>query len=147
MATHSDCEHRWYWRRRRNQDFGFWECVRCWLKTDRVPLDEHGRAALTPEGALWPMTTQSSGPSGESKPTIPEVLPLVQAYYAKPGNFAGGSLHIVLDDGNVNDGSVQFCIDYAREKGDEDGIALGMLLLRMSKTQRSKLYASRKWVG
>lgn len=78
--------------------------------------------------------------SDESKPTIPDVLPLVQAYYAKPGNFAGGGLHVVLDDGNVGDGSVQFCIDHARENGDEDGVVLGELLLRMSKTQRSKLY-------
>lgn len=81
--------------------------------------------------------------TGTGKPTIPEVLPLVQAYYAKPGNIVGGSLHIVLDDCNVDDSHVRYCIDDAREKGDDDGVRLGELLLRMSKTQRSKLYAHR----
>ena len=35
------------------------------------------------------------------KPTVPEVLPLVRAYYQKPGNIVGGNLHLVLDDENV----------------------------------------------
>lgn len=73
------------------------------------------------------------------KPTVPEVHPVVEAYRALPGNSAGGSLHVVLDDGNVDDGSVQFCIEWADDAGDEDGVALGKVLLRMSKTQRKKL--------
>ena len=36
-----------------------------------------------------------------NKPTILEVMPLVKAYYEKPENGAGGNLHIVLDDGNI----------------------------------------------
>lgn len=43
-------------------------------------------------------------------PTVAEVLPLVNAYYAKPGNSVGGNLHIVLDDCNVEDGHVEFCL-------------------------------------
>lgn len=75
-----------------------------------------------------------------TKPTVPEVLPLVAAYYSIRNNGAGGSLHTVLDDGNVHDHSVQFCIEYA---GDSDfrGRALGHILLAMSKTQRLKLGA------
>ena len=73
------------------------------------------------------------------RPTVPEVLPLVLAYYAKPGNGAGGCLHIVLDDDNVDDDSVRFCIDYAAECGDEDGVYLAQVLLHMSRTQRLKL--------
>lgn len=73
------------------------------------------------------------------KPTVPEVEPLVIAYCAKDGNGVGGSLHIVLDDGNVNDGHVEWCIEHARELGDEDGVKLGKILLQMSKTQRLKL--------
>lgn len=76
----------------------------------------------------------------EKKPTIPEVLPLAKAYYAKPGNSVGGSLHIVLDDGNVKDKNVEFCLEQARLMGDEDGIKLAGLLLRMSKTQRYKIH-------
>lgn len=73
-----------------------------------------------------------------SKPTVPDVLPLAKAYYhAHP---AGGNLHIVLDDGNIEDSSVQFCLDRAREEGDGPGVELAEMLLKMSKTQRKKLY-------
>lgn len=74
------------------------------------------------------------------KPTIPDVWPLVVAYYAKPGNGAGGNLHIVLDDGNVCDESVRFCLKEAKNKSDNDGVALAEKLLLMSKTQRKKLH-------
>ena len=73
------------------------------------------------------------------KPTIPEVIPIVKAYYAKPGNGVGGALHIVLDDENVEDEHIEYCKQYAAEIGDTDGIALAELLLRMSKSQRHKL--------
>lgn len=75
----------------------------------------------------------------DSKPAVPEVLPLVHAYRDLPGNAVGGSLHIVLDDGNVDDASVAWCRDYARENGDRPGVELAEILLRMSQTQRRKL--------
>lgn len=74
------------------------------------------------------------------KPTVPEVLPIVRAYYAKPGNLCGGSLHIVIDDGNIEDSHVRLCRAWAGKRGDADGVALADLLLAMSKTQRRKLY-------
>ena len=74
------------------------------------------------------------------KPVIPDVIPLVKDYYALPNNGAGGSLHIVLDDGNVQDSSIIFCLDICKKNNDEKGIKLCNLLLRMSKTQRRKLY-------
>lgn len=77
------------------------------------------------------------------KPTLPEVAPLVAAYYAKPGNSVGGSLHIVLDDGNVEDGNVRFCVETARESGDDDGLLLAGLMLKMSKSQRMRLVTYR----
>jgi hypothetical protein len=73
------------------------------------------------------------------RPTVPEVAPLVRAYNAKPGNGAGGSLHVVLDDGNIGDESIRFAIERAVVNGDEDGAALGRILLRMSKTGRKKV--------
>lgn len=75
-----------------------------------------------------------------SKPTIPEVMPIVRAYLAKPENGVGGNLHIVLDDGNVHDDHVKFCIDQSIERGDKDGEYLGRILLSMSFTQRTKIY-------
>jgi len=74
-----------------------------------------------------------------NKPTVPEVLPKVQAYYQN--NPAGGNLHIVLEDGNVNDSHVQFCLEQASRKGDNEGVDLAQLLMRMTKTQRLKLRA------
>jgi hypothetical protein len=74
-----------------------------------------------------------------TKPTVPEVQPLVAAFYALPENGAGGSLHVVLDDGNVADGHVEGCIEYAEKRGDAIGAALGRLLMLCSKTQREKL--------
>lgn len=73
------------------------------------------------------------------KPTIPDVLPMVRAYYASPGNELGGSLHIVLEDSNIADRHVEFCAQYAREHGDSAGLVLALTLLRMSKTQRRRL--------
>jgi hypothetical protein len=74
-----------------------------------------------------------------AKPNVPDVAPIVRAYYALPGNGAGGSLHIALDDGNVRDSDLDFCIERAEERGDEHGAALARVLRRMSKTQRLKL--------
>ena len=71
------------------------------------------------------------------KPTVPEVLPLVRELYAT--NSVGCCLHIVLDDGNVNDIHVQACADSARERGHPKCEALARKLLEMSPTQRRKL--------
>jgi hypothetical protein len=75
-----------------------------------------------------------------TKPTVPEVLPLVRAYCAKPGNATGGSLHIVLDDGNIEDHHIRYCAEFAEKRGDGEGVELARLLLRMSRTQRNKVY-------
>lgn len=78
-----------------------------------------------------------------NKPNVPQVKPLVRSYYAIDGNGVGGSLHIVLDDHNTDDSSVEWCIEYAAKNGDPCGEALGRVLLRMSKTQREKLASDR----
>ena len=71
--------------------------------------------------------------------TVREVIPWVRDYYELPGNAAGGSLHIVLEDGNVDEPLVAHCIQYAAKRGDKAGVALGNILLRMSPTQRAKV--------
>jgi len=76
-----------------------------------------------------------------NKPTLPDVAPLVHAYRALPGNAAGGNFHLVLDNKNVDDSHVQFCLDQARSAGDTAGVELGEALLEMSRTQRLKLGA------
>jgi len=76
----------------------------------------------------------------DRKPTLPELRPLVRRFYGLPNNEAAGTLHIVLDDGNIDNDDVTFCIDCAGIIGDGPGVILGKLLLRASKTQRNLLY-------
>jgi hypothetical protein len=76
-----------------------------------------------------------------NRPTVPAVLPLVRAYYND--HAVGGSLHVVLDDGNIDDGCVHGCIGWAEERGDAAGAALARLLLQMTRTQRNKLYRTK----
>jgi hypothetical protein len=71
------------------------------------------------------------------KPTVPEVLPLVRALYGR--SSVGCCLHIALDDGNVEDGSVKYCVTTAVERGHKECEELARKLLLMSKTQRRKL--------
>jgi hypothetical protein len=75
------------------------------------------------------------------RPTVPEVLLLAAAYYDKPGNSMGGSLHVALEDGNLDDGNLEFCRGWAAKHQDEDGITLANVLLQLTRTQRVRLYA------
>lgn len=75
------------------------------------------------------------------RPTIPEVLPLVNALYARPGGSVGCCLHIVIDDGNIDSESVRFCLDEARLREHEDCTHIARLLTRMTRTQIRKLRA------
>lgn len=74
-----------------------------------------------------------------AKPTLPVVRDLVRLYYALPGNGAGGSLHIVLDDNNVERRFIWFCHKYACKHGDTAGANLAAVLLRLSNSQLRKL--------
>lgn len=74
-----------------------------------------------------------------TKPTIPEVRDRFAAYHEAPGNGVWGSLHIVLEEGNVRDCHIAASIDWAEERGDREGVELLRILLRMSTTQRKKL--------
>lgn len=69
--------------------------------------------------------------------TIPAVIERFKEYHRRNG--AWGILHIVLDDGNVRDDFVRFCIAEAESAGDAEGKELGEILMGMSKTQRSKI--------
>lgn len=73
------------------------------------------------------------------KPAIPDVLDRFVAYFHADGNSVWGSLHCVLDDGNVSNSDVEHAIVWATERGDLEGEALGRILLKMSRTQRLKL--------
>jgi len=75
------------------------------------------------------------------RPTTPQLKPLVRALYER--SCVGCCLHIVLDDGNVTDGDVDFCVEVAKERGHRDCLELAQLLRHMTRTQRHKLYGYR----
>lgn len=56
------------------------------------------------------------------------------------GHGAGGSLHIVLDDGNIDDESVDFCIQDAIEHKDAQGEQLANKIRQLHWRQRARLY-------
>lgn len=67
-----------------------------------------------------------------------KAIPLAKKVYE--AHCAGCCLHIVLDDGNVNDSHVKFCIEDAIQNSHETCLELAKLLLSMSRTQRNMLY-------
>lgn len=64
---------------------------------------------------------------------VPDALILAKHYH-------GTSLHIVLDDGNIDDHHVEFCIEEAVSKGDKQGENLARIILSLSRRQRASLY-------
>ncbi len=56
------------------------------------------------------------------------VKDLVSFYYQDLGNLAGGNLHLVLDDGNVDNDCIDICESACKEENDTIGIALCLLL-------------------
>ncbi len=66
-----------------------------------------------------------------------EALPFAQKVYDR--SCVGCCMHIVLDDDNVDNNHVEWSLNKARERGHEDCIKLGEILMDMSKTQRLKL--------
>ena len=75
------------------------------------------------------------------RPKVPEVSVLVRAYYAKPGNEAGGNCHVALDDGNLDNGGLRFCLAECEYYGDKDGAEIMRLMLQMSRSQRRRVRA------
>ena len=72
----------------------------------------------------------------KTKPTLPEVRPLVDAYYKLEGNLAGGELHSVLDDCNYERSSIRYCISAATKR---ESRLLGWVLIMLSNSQRRRL--------
>lgn len=79
-------------------------------------------------------------PTGTKSKPSPEFLQaIIAAYYDQPGNICGGTLHIALDDYNLEDEHVRWCLNHAREQGDENGIFVAKMLLLYDEAERIKL--------
>jgi hypothetical protein len=68
------------------------------------------------------------------------IIELCKAYYSKPENTCGGNLHIVLDDGNMDVGCVEFCKNRCIEENDTDGFRIAQELLAIKYHERLKIY-------
>lgn len=62
---------------------------------------------------------------------------MIQYHERNPG---WGSLHIVMDDGNLEDEHVKWCLNYALENYDGDGAIIAYKLSQMTQEYRSHLY-------
>jgi hypothetical protein len=76
----------------------------------------------------------------EQKLTYPDVLPLLRLFANDETNAVGGNLHIFLGDGNIGNDHITFCLKKCIETGDLLGEAICRITLRMSYTQRKKMY-------
>lgn len=79
------------------------------------------------------------------RPSIAFMKGLIGAYYALDGNITGGSLHIVLDDGNLETEHVEWCVRWAAEKNDPDGVFLARLLLKFTDAERAQMLGIDGW--
>lgn len=61
---------------------------------------------------------------------------MIARYYAKDGNGVGGNLHVILDDGNVNNEHIDFCRKQCARNGDVDGLAILDVIAAMPEEDR-----------
>lgn len=76
-----------------------------------------------------------------TRPQTPEVIQLAKKLYED--HCAGCCLHITLDDGNVRDSDVEFCMKRAIEKAHPLCQEIAGKLLLMTKTQRLRVRRGR----
>lgn len=51
---------------------------------------------------------------------VAEICKLVETLYDDMGEGCGGMLHIVLDDGNLDDNDIWWCIEYCNREENAD---------------------------
>lgn len=75
-------------------------------------------------------------------PVTEELKNKLRAYHAEwPGSW--GSLHIAMEDGNMETENVEFCRQYATDNNDPEGAELAEMLLKISFSARMRLYRDR----
>jgi hypothetical protein len=70
--------------------------------------------------------------------TAKEISLLINKYKSLPGNSCGGNCHIVLDDLNINDDDIHYCMEHCNKNNDVYGAFLMRQMLLMRKTARKK---------
>lgn len=75
------------------------------------------------------------------QPEIDRAIEMARQIYQR--NAAGCCLHIVLDDGELSSGYIDYCIRQARKAGHEDCLELALLLSKLSLQSRLKVYKAK----
>jgi hypothetical protein len=73
------------------------------------------------------------------QPTVHHVAEKLRAYRMIDGNYVGGVVHIVVDDGNVEQAHADWCLDQARANGDPADVDIATLITDLSDAQRREL--------
>lgn len=77
---------------------------------------------------------------------IREICKLVEILYEDIGEGAGGMLHIVLDDGNIDDDDILWCIEYCNREENADRhdkdicLEIARRMLKLSREERLLVY-------
>lgn len=64
----------------------------------------------------------------------------IDTFSQQPGNSVGGSLHIVLSDGNIDDHHITWVEGYACGAKDDDGYVIANMLSRLNADDRQAWY-------
>ena len=70
---------------------------------------------------------------------------LIQAYYESPDNYAGGNLHIVLDDGNIEHANIRWCKKECKKNNDSIGRVICDILLQYTEEELQIMYDEDWW--
>jgi hypothetical protein len=68
--------------------------------------------------------------------TSRDLAKLIYYYYEE--NCGSGNCHIVLEDNNIRDSDLEFCIKQCKESDDYNGLFIMEKMLSMKKTARAK---------
>ena len=72
----------------------------------------------------------------------PFIFDFITYYYEELENRTGGSLHIVLDDGNVEHSNIFYCREYALKNEDSFGVFLCDILRLFSEKELEDMYST-----
>lgn len=68
------------------------------------------------------------------------LLNQIKQFLSLDGNEVGGNLHIVLDDGNLEDDDIEFCLIRCATNSDFLGYTICANLLNISYEEREEIY-------
>lgn len=75
----------------------------------------------------------------------PHLNTFIQFYYNCLGHMTGYSLHIALDDGNLDKEDIDFCHEAAIDNKDEFGVFLALLMKEFTEEELEHLYSKDHW--